>query len=102
MVLANRKISDVIEDLEGNIWCTTLNDGIHQILSKELLCYTPETIQRNATISCIEIIDKGEVLLGTSNGIVEIIKNESTFMAIDGEHKAKITKEEVYLQFSNF
>ena len=76
LVLANRNVSDVMEDLEGNIWCTTLNDGIHQILSKELLCYTPEIIQRNATISCIEIINKGEVLLGTSNGIIEAVKNE--------------------------
>ena len=77
LVLANRYISDVMEDLEGNIWCTTLNDGIHQILSKEILCYTPEIIQRNTTISCIEIIDKGEVLLGTSNGIIAAVKNES-------------------------
>lgn len=77
-VLQNDKISSFFEDKEGNIWLTSLQNGIHVI--PKMSFYNNQLFKANLKdnyISTIHINEKNEVLAGTYSGSVYKLKDSS-------------------------
>lgn len=62
------KISDFFEDKEGNLWISTLQDGIMVVANKEIEYFDSQNSALNDRNIYYLTQDKGELLIGTYSG----------------------------------
>lgn len=71
LFFADKSISDVLLDKEGNYWFSTLHDGIFVVPSLEVQVYTDgNSILEDTRIGKLEKDDKGNLFIGYHNGRV--------------------------------
>jgi hypothetical protein len=69
----NHKISSVLEDSEGNIWLTDLQNGIYRIPSVDTKKYSLNNeIESEQDVSAIKDIGNGQLLVGFYSGRVAL------------------------------
>jgi ligand-binding sensor domain-containing protein len=60
--------TQMIKDLEGGYWVTTLNDGVYYIPNKEFFSITSNMNLANKDIKCIRNYNADELILGSADG----------------------------------
>ena len=81
--LKGEKISSIIEDEEGSIWVSTLENGVYRVLSKKIEVYYPSEVEKKGRINTLSFDRQNQIWLGYSNGYLErvsdgfISKNEN-------------------------
>ncbi|MDX1905006.1 MAG: histidine kinase, partial [Thermonemataceae bacterium] len=77
-LFADKPISDVIQDEEGNSWVSTLSDGIFIIPNKNLIFFDQNLPKlEDKHIYKITKDNKGNLLLGMYNGKVKVLNSRS-------------------------
>ena len=73
-ILINSRISDVVVDLEGNSWISTLDEGLYMMPDKRIISFNPDKdIIGITNFTKIAKGANGNYFVGTSNGrVVEI------------------------------
>jgi len=92
--LVGRKVTDVVQDQEGNLWFSTLGDGLIFVPSLKIQKINVNKNSNNRSIfTAITIDDKGHLFIGTMNGLVlelnksyELIKTYDTQKNKEIEH----------------
>jgi len=72
-VLPEISVSSVLEDQEGSIWISTLNDGIYRIASKEVLILPNINTSKKININSISHDQNNSIWTTYSNGTIEKI-----------------------------
>jgi ligand-binding sensor domain-containing protein len=89
--LKNNSVSSVLEDREGGIWFSTLDDGVFYLPSHNTFSYSYPADLPDDDILRVETGDK-ETYLGTGNGFLSVIKNNRiTNYPIDTNLHSEIT-----------
>src|ERR1035437_5467287 len=89
--LKNNSVSSVLEDREGGIWFSTLDDGVFYLPSQNTFSYSSPADLPDDDILRVETGDK-ETYLGTGNGFLSVIKkNRITNYPIDTNLHSEIT-----------
>jgi len=91
-LFAEKSISDLIQDQEGNYWISTLSDGIFVVPNKDLLVFE-ENLENleNKHIYKIAKDDEGNLLLGMYKGKVKVF--DTHLQAIEKEYVTNNKKE---------
>ncbi|MEM7037162.1 MAG: histidine kinase [Bacteroidota bacterium] len=80
-ILEGYAVSDIVADVEGNYWISTLKGGIFMVPSMELnLLSTAESPLGSRSVSCISNGLKGEMIAGGASGIVARISEKNGAM----------------------
>jgi ligand-binding sensor domain-containing protein/two-component sensor histidine kinase len=76
----DKKVSCVLKDREGNIWVTTLQDGLFMIPDIEVMLYNKlnADLPENSIYS-VEASPKGDLYLGFAKGTLGRLKIDGTF-----------------------
>lgn len=95
--LRGKRITDISQDKEQNIWVSTLNEGLYFIPYKGLqkLNVDLSTSKSQLNFNCINRNKNGHIFVGTSNGkIVEFNKNNQQVFVYDS--KTDMEVEHIY------
>ncbi len=92
--LMGRKVTDVVQDHEGNLWFSTLGDGLIFVPSLKIQkINVPNSSGSRNLFTAISIDERGHLYLGTMNGIVyeldrayRIVKSYNTGKNKEIEH----------------
>ncbi len=71
--LPGRSVTDILEDTEGNIWFSTLEEGIYFLPSINFKSYSTQTGLTHPFINKVVADEKGKIWLGLNNGDLNII-----------------------------
>lgn len=88
-LFSGKSVSSIIEDKEKNIWISTLNDGIYQIINPNVSCYNAES--GLGFDNCISIHKLG-------NSAIGIGSSDFLFAILNGK---KVSSYSVPKQFGN-
>jgi ligand-binding sensor domain-containing protein len=80
--LKGKSVSSVLQDFEGGLWFTTLNDGVFYLPSSDFLIFNKNTGIDGDIISCITTDTKNTVYAGLRSGKVYVI-NDTISQEID-------------------
>ncbi len=69
-------VSSILQDKEGGLWFTTLEEGVYYLPSKDFLSYTKQNYLTANKVTCITSDDKNTVYAGLSDGSVFSINNK--------------------------
>lgn len=82
-VLENQRITDVVEDLEGNHWISSTDAGLFFIPNKKMkILPTQNTTPASTNFTSIASNDKGELFAGTSRGKIYHYHQDKTLKKI--------------------
>ncbi|TND06476.1 MAG: putative signal transduction histidine kinase [Bacteroidetes bacterium] len=68
--LLNETVTDVLQDKEGSYWMSTLANGVFYLVSPRVHCLLPVTGTGGTPVTALALKTNGQVLLGTSSGIL--------------------------------
>ena len=70
-LIRNDKISSLFSDREGNIWLTSLQNGIHIIPQKNMIVYNKQNSKlQDNLVTSLQELPGHDLLLGTYNGLL--------------------------------
>jgi ligand-binding sensor domain-containing protein len=87
--LQGLSVSSTLQDKEGGLWFTTLEEGIYYLPSKEFLSYTKQNHLTANKITCITSDNKETVYAGMSDGSFFSITNNVLHEIHFSENKIK-------------
>jgi len=96
--LKGMRITDVVNDHEGNNWISTLDEGLYLMPSKQILSFDFEETDKSSNNNYTKIIKgpNGNYFIGTSDGkIIEINKQGKEILTYD-------TKSDNTIEFVSF
>lgn len=96
--LKGMRITDIVNDHEGNSWISTLDEGLYLMPSKKILSYNFEEKDKRSNKNYTKIMKgpNGDYFVGTSDGkIIEINKQGKEILTYD-------TKSDNTIEFVNF
>jgi ligand-binding sensor domain-containing protein len=73
--LKGKSVTSILEDFEGGLWFTTLNEGVFYLPSSDFLIYNKNTGLDGDIISCITTDTKNTVYAGLRSGKVYVIND---------------------------
>ena len=86
LFLEGYNVSNVYRDHEGSIWFTTLGRGVFYLPSEEIINYTLKDNLPEEAITCINGDGKGNILIGTGNGMISKISNGKVQPVFDKQY----------------
>ncbi len=92
-ILPKKTVSDILVDREGNMWISTLKDGIFVLPNKDVLHFnTSNTNILENTINCVASDDEENLFLGLNNGKVAYFdtKKQQVLHYYDTHHQKDI------------
>jgi len=79
----DKKVSCVLKDQEGNIWVTTLQDGLFMIPNIEVMLYNMQNAMfPENSIYSIEVTPNGDLFLGFAKGTFGQLKKNGSFVEL--------------------
>lgn len=70
-LIRNDKISSLFTDREGNMWLTSLQNGIHVIPQNKMILYNKQNCElQDNLVTSLQEISGGNLLVGTYNGLL--------------------------------
>lgn len=76
--LENIKATDIVSDLEGNLWVSTIGSGLYFIPNERLI--SVELPQKKSNLTCLSKDSQGNVFVGSSDGRVYQINKSNQFV----------------------
>ena len=69
-------VTSLMEDREGNLWVSTLGNGVFFVPSRNIYTYTTEDGITDNKVNCITGNKKGEIWIGTDNDKVDFFEKK--------------------------
>lgn len=80
VMFLNDKISNFFQDKEGDIWLSSLQNGIHVIPNQQLFLYDKENSNLHDNyISSLSVNFNGELIIGTYSGVIYKLNKSKKF-----------------------